>query len=104
MMNLESIVIKRDDLTIREEKEMFLLMDTFYDHMNEDIFLDDLNKKHYCILLKNKAGEIMGFSTQQILSFEIDGESIHGVFSGDTIIHKDYWGSMELFKDRKSVV
>ncbi len=26
------------------------------------------------------------------------GKAVHGIFSGDTIIHKDYWGSFELFK------
>ena len=40
----------------------------------------------------------MGFTTQKVMELEINGCLIHGVFSGDTIIHKSYWGELELFK------
>ena len=29
---------------------------------------------------------------------KVNNSDVEGVFSGDTIIHKDYWGSLELYK------
>lgn len=77
---------------------MFMLMDTYYDQMTYSNFVSDLNEKDYCILLKDESGRIQGFSTQKLISFPLNGKEIHGVFSGDTIIHKDYWGSFELYQ------
>jgi hypothetical protein len=96
-MKLEGRVIKRSELTDREIPVMFMLMNEFYDNMSMDVFRKDLDSKDYCLLLTNETGEIVGFTTQKILSFNLDGEMIHGVFSGDTIIHRDYWGSLEMY-------
>jgi hypothetical protein len=65
--------------------------------MTRENFLGDLDKKDYCIVLRDESDKIWGFSTQQIMHIPLEGQTVHGVFSGDTIIHKDYWGSMELF-------
>lgn len=86
-------------LTEASIKAMFILMDTYYDQMTYSNFVGDLSEKDYCILLKDESGVIQGFSTQKLISFPLSGgREIHGVFSGDTIIHKDYWGSFELYK------
>ena len=77
---------------------MYELMDTFYDNMTRKNFMEDLSRKDYCIVLRDEAGVIRGFSTQQIMHIPMGNSFVHGVFSGDTIIHKDYWGSAELFK------
>ena len=77
---------------------MFRLMSEFYDNMDFDVFKKDLNAKDFCILLYDEAGKIQGFSTQKILTLDINGKQVSGLFSGDTIIHKDYWGSPELFR------
>ncbi|PKM96483.1 MAG: hypothetical protein CVU84_01875 [Firmicutes bacterium HGW-Firmicutes-1] len=91
-------MIEIEKLTETCIKTMFTLMNTFYDHMLYDNFTRDLSEKDYCILLKDEAGKIQGFSTQKLISFSLKGKEIHGVFSGDTIIHKDYWGSMALYR------
>lgn len=77
---------------------MFILMDTYYDQMDYSNFISDLSEKDHCILLIDESGGIQGFSTQKLISFPLNGKEIHGVFSGDTIIHKDYWGSFELYR------
>ena len=76
---------------------MFSLMNEFYDNVSMDVFRKDLDDKDYCLLLTSAGGDIVGFTTQKILSFDLNGELIHGVFSGDTIIHRDYWGSLEMY-------
>jgi hypothetical protein len=92
----ELIEVKRlTDVCI---KAMFMLMDTYYDKMTYSNFISDLNEKEHCILLIDESGRIQGFSTQKFISFPLNSKEIHGVFSGDTIIHKDYWGSFELYR------
>lgn len=96
-MKLDGRVVERSKLKETDIEAMFSLMNTFYDNMSEDVFRKDLAGKDYCLILTNEEGEIAGFTTQKILSFELDGETVHGVFSGDTIIHRDYWGSLEMY-------
>jgi len=96
-MKLDGRILERTQLTGEEINSMFSLMNEFYDNMNMDVFLRDLANKDYCLLLCNEEKEVVGFTTQKIMSFEMDGKMIHGVFSGDTIIHRDYWGSMEMY-------
>lgn len=95
-MKGELVEIKKltDDLI----QEMFTLMDMYYDGMLYDNFTNDLEEKDHCILLTDNDGILRGFSTQKQLSFTANERVIHGVFSGDTIIHRDYWGSLELYK------
>ncbi len=83
----------------KEDKQtMFYLMDEFYDNVSMKVFQEDLSEKDHCILLVDEKGDIKGFSTQKVMSVDIGLKKVWGVFSGDTIIHRDYWGSFELFK------
>lgn len=92
-------IIKRiNELTTGEIEQMFALMNLFYDHMKFETFTKDLHEKQTCIILLDEKKNIKGFSTQKTISLHIDGKYIHGVFSGDTIIHKDNWGSWALFQ------
>lgn len=97
MTHLNGRMIKTNELTKQQIQDMFRLMDLFYSHMEYSLFVKDLSDKDYCILLEKQGGELAGFSTQKLLSFPVSGHTVHGVFSGDTIIHKDDWGSPELF-------
>ena len=96
-MKLEGRVVERKEIPETDIDAMFSLMNTFYDNMSRDVFRKDLADKDYCLILKNEQQEIVGFTTQKILTFELDGQPVHGVFSGDTIIHRDYWGSLEMY-------
>ncbi len=96
-MQLDGRVIQRSDLNGNQIHSMFSLMNEFYDNVSMDVFRKDLDDKDYCLLLHNEAGDIVGFTTQKIMSFELRGAPVHGVFSGDTIIHRDYWGSLEMY-------
>lgn len=86
------------EITEEDIQNMYELMAKFYDDTNEEVFRRDFAEKEYCLVLYNEAGELVGFTTHKVLELNVDGKKIPGVFSGDTIIHKDYWGDMELFK------
>lgn len=98
MNKLYGEVIKTNNLEKHEIDEMFKLMEEFYDNMLYSNFIKDLQNKDYCILLRNDNKSIKGFSTQKIMKIPFSDSVINGVFSGDTIIHKDYWGNFELHR------
>lgn len=81
-----------------EISDMYSLMSEFYDNTDESVFRRDFFDKDYCLVLYNEDGKVVGFTTQKVMELDIDGRKIHGIFSGDTIIHKDYWGDIELFR------
>ena len=76
---------------------MFALMETYYDHVRREAFDADLDEKNWVIHLIDPAGgAIRGFSTQMLLEQEADGRPVRALFSGDTIIHRDHWGTNPL--------
>lgn len=78
---------------------MWRLMQRFYKHVSWAIFTKDLAEKDSVILLREVAtGDIKGFSTTMIIQTEVDGVQIAAVFSGDTIIDKEFWGELVLAK------
>lgn len=78
------------DLDEREIQQMFQLMLAHYDQVAEAVFRRDLMEKTWVIVLETD--RIVGFSTQKILAFGED----RAVFSGDTIIAREHWGSQHL--------
>lgn len=96
--NITGSVCTIAELSKAEKESMFLLMGEFYDNVDKQIFLHDLHQKDWCITLRDKTGKILGFSTQKLTEINIGKQRVHGIFSGDTIIHKEHWGSMELFR------
>jgi hypothetical protein len=77
--------------------EMLSLFEQYYDNVNEQKFYFDLEKKDRVIMLKDKkTDELKGFSTLVDLEVMIDGKMRFGLFSGDTIIDKSYWGQSAL--------
>ncbi|MGB0991943.1 MAG: hypothetical protein ACPG32_05690 [Akkermansiaceae bacterium] len=69
-------------------------MQANYDMVNRSRFDNDLSNKDGVILLHDKHGIIQGFSTLAWHRALLDGADV--VFSGDTIIDREYWGSREL--------
>ncbi len=87
-----------NEYTEQETATMFSLMNEFYDNVDSQSFYRDFYDKDYCLTLYHETDGLVGFTTQKLIDLEIDGKTVHGMFSGDTIIHKDHWGSSELFR------
>lgn len=81
-----------------EINAMYSLMEQFYDNTNEPVFRRDIFDKDYCLSLWHETDGLVGFTTQKILELNVNGKPVHGVFSGDTIIHRKHWGETELFR------
>ena len=82
---MDSRVLAPRELSEGQLQAMFGLMQAHYDGTEPAVFRRDLACKDYVILLE-EGGRLVGFSTQQLVEFE----GVRGVFSGDTIIHRDH--------------
>jgi hypothetical protein len=97
MPRLSFSIVPVGSVTRTEQEVMFHLFLQYYDLPNPaDFFRDFAAKDDVIILRDRKTKEIKGFSTQKKLTHEIDGKKYLGVFSGDTIIDRDYWGDNTL--------
>ncbi|MBR5091528.1 MAG: hypothetical protein IK093_19065 [Ruminiclostridium sp.] len=95
---MKGTVKQISEVSAQDIDAMFALMDEFYENMDRAVFERDFFAKDYCIILRNDEDRLVGFTTQKVMSVNVDGKEVHGMFSGDTIIHKDYWGDTELFR------
>lgn len=80
-----------------EVLKMYSIFRCYYENAELDTFLNDMSRKTGVFMLQRRADDqIVGFSTVAKMDMEVDGKWIKGVFSGDTIIEKEYWGSRAL--------
>src|SRR5262249_27227265 len=84
-------------LTEHQRAQMLALMQVCYAGVSAERFARDLAEKQYVILLSaRRSGELVGFSTLRVAEEQVEGRTVEVVFSGDTVIHPDYWGQKEL--------
>jgi hypothetical protein len=87
-------VLPRAWLTPRERDEMYRLLETYFENTSFDQFENDLAEKDTVILLRSaEENRVVGFSTLMNLPVTVEGFSVVGFFSGDTIIARPHWGS-----------
>ncbi|MBX9765941.1 MAG: hypothetical protein K2X47_01605 [Bdellovibrionales bacterium] len=78
---------------------MYQLMARYYENHTEEQFQKDLFEKDDVILLKDRrSGYLQGFSTLVHRQIKTTGQTVYGVFSGDTVIEQDYWNGTALGK------
>jgi hypothetical protein len=96
-MKLQGSVIPIGQLTLDHRRQMLALMQRHYANVRLAEFEMDLAEKDCIIQLLDPAtGRLCGFSTQKVLDSARDGQSIKALFSGDTIIDRQYWGDRAL--------
>ncbi len=90
---------KVDTLRIDEIRRMHALFEANYAYSPLSTFISDLHKKDGAFIVRKKSTqEIVGFSTLGIYEFNLGGKKAKGLFSGDTIIDRPYWGTRTLQK------
>ena len=97
MKKLNAACVKVSTLKPGEIDEMFRLFENYYANVSHAQFKADLLKKEHVFIMRDpQQPDIKGFST--IVAVEAKtvgksaGRSARGFFSGDTVIHQDYWG------------
>lgn len=78
-------------------ERMYQLFAEYYQNHTLESFEHDLYEKNHVIILRDRENKsIQGFSTLQRVPLKKFGKKVIGVYSGDTLISKDYWGSKSL--------
>lgn len=90
----KSNVLKVSKLTTLDTLAMHRVFVKYYHNADIDTFLNDLSKKQYVLIMRDRAtSEIVGFSTIALLNMDLDGHQAVGLFSGDTVLEEPYWGA-----------
>ena len=94
--DLEGRIVEVRDLRAEHRDAMHALMERFYADVERATFDEDLEQKRWCLLVLDRKERIRGFSTQRMLETELGGRPVRALFSGDTIIDRDHWGTPAL--------
>lgn len=87
------------DISVRDIVRMYQVFTSYYDNVELDVFLGDMSRKTGAFIMRAGDGDearIVGFSTVTHLDLDIDGRRARGIFSGDTIIEREFWGTRAL--------
>jgi hypothetical protein len=86
-----------DELSALRRDEMFDLFARHYDGVSRGQFEEDLAEKQWVIeVIDAEGGSLRGFSTQCVLQVPHAGSIVRALFSGDTIVDRQYWGDPAL--------
>jgi hypothetical protein len=94
---LVSQTLARADLDPKTIREMFGVFCENFEQSTLELFERDLSAKNWVILIRDTDNDlIQGFSTLDLYETDYQGGRISVVYSGDTIIRHEYWGTPEL--------
>ncbi len=93
---LIGVTQRREDVPVDEVNSYYQLFSQYYRKVDWDVFLDDWLEKEWVITLKDREGVLRGFTTLMLYEMEFKGEPLRAVFSGNTIIEKEFWGEQVL--------
>ena len=88
-------LVPRVDLTVAQMEEMFQLLAQHFDGVTPEQFARDLAEKNLALLLQ-RDDRLVGFSTQLAYTTSFEGESVNVIYSGDTIVTPEAWGTTAL--------
>ncbi|MBF0409953.1 MAG: hypothetical protein HQM10_21600 [Candidatus Riflebacteria bacterium] len=94
---LKGFIHQLCEINETDKESLFQLMDKYYS-INREGFFSDLARKNFAIVLRDESDIIRGFTTIMMFDGNIDDNHFRVLFSGDTIIEKEFWGSLELPK------
>ena len=95
--SLVSQTLPRSELSSEIFQEMFNVFCENFEHSSFEIFEYDLNDKNWVILIRDtEHNALQGFSTIALYEMAYQRKRISVVYSGDTIIRREYWGTPEL--------
>lgn len=96
-MALQGEVKSTSNLSREDIERMFELMELHFDGMERERFDDDLQEKETVLLLRHpETNVIQGFSTSMCIDTEVNSQPVRAIYSGDTIINREYWGEKTL--------
>ena len=88
-------LLPRDALTGAQRDEMYALLSHHFDGVMREQFERDLAEKNWVVELR-RDGRLLGFSTLLVCEAHLDGRALTAIYSGDTIVAPEAWGSSAL--------
>jgi hypothetical protein len=96
-MDVQFFSKKVNELQPSIQQEMYLLFEKYYVDISFTQFQNDLSEKTHVLFIRNNKNELVGFSTIFRKKIKDAGPGTF-LYSGDTVIREDYWGSKFLQK------
>lgn len=91
--SLKAKTLNINQLNNDQIEQMFVLFEHFYDNVSFTRFKNDLSDKTRVVLMFDKKKKIKGFSTMKDFDYEFQGKNYRILYSGDTIISPEHWGT-----------
>ena len=88
-------LVPRESLSISQRDEMFALLATHFEGVTREQFESDLAEKNWIVEIR-RDDRLLGFSTLLVRQAQHGGRAITVVYSGDTIVAPEAWGSPAL--------
>ncbi len=82
----------RTDLTPQDRDEMSGLLESHFDGVTQSQFDADLDSKDW-VLRITRDDTLVGFSTLKAYTTAVAGQSVNVIYSGDTVMAPEAWGS-----------
>lgn len=89
------VILPRDEIQPAQTDEMFELLAHHFDGVTRAQFAQDLAEKNWTVLIR-RGPRLVGFSTLLVYESAFDGEPVSVVYSGDTIVAPEAWGTTVL--------
>ena len=90
-------VVRRDEISSDMVDAMHLLLADHFHGVSRKQFERDLSEKSHVVLI-HKSDKLVGFSTLLAYETHFDNEPCSVIYSGDTIVSPEAWGSTALFR------
>jgi hypothetical protein len=85
------------DVPDSQLQQMFGIFERYYDNVSWPSFRKDFREKSRVILLfDRRTGLLQGFTTLKTFRSVVQGKEVAGLFSGDTVVEREYWGQPAL--------
>lgn len=88
--------VPRDALDAARRRSMFVLLRSHFLGVERETFEADLSEKNWVLLLEDERGVLRGFSTLLVRTRPAGDRRVIVVYSGDTIVAREWWGSPAL--------
>lgn len=95
-VGLAARMVRCDELNHADVEEMFALYARHYADTCGELFRRDLARKTHVLLLERCGGGLRGFTTIELYQSHAPGYGVQVLFSGDTIVTPEDWGSQAL--------
>ena len=88
-------LLPRDGLSCTQRDEMYALLSQHFDGVTREQFERDLAEKNWVVEIR-RDDRLLGFSTLLVCEAHLDGRALTAIYSGDTVVSPEAWGSPAL--------